>query len=78
MAEEYGPYHRTGEPGGPGCPLSSIPISMTASDGSLTAAYLLDAGQGSELEMLRSIAQGLGVRWGHDDFGWWATVPRHP
>lgn len=75
MAEEYGPYHRTGEPGGPGCAVSSIPISVVASDGSHASAYLLDAGRGSELEMLRTIAQGFGVRWGHDELGWWATIP---
>ena len=72
----HGPYHRTGEPGGPGCAVGSLPIAMKAPDGTLVHAVLLDAGKGSELELLRTIAHGLGVRWGHDDMGWWATVPQ--
>jgi hypothetical protein len=40
-------------------------------------AWLLDAGtEASELELLRTVALGLGVRWGRDDLGWWATVTR--
>ena len=39
-------------------------------------ADLLDAGtDATEVELLRTIAEGLGVRWGHDDLGWWAAVP---
>lgn len=80
MSEEplakYGPYHRLGEPGGPGCPISSLPIKVGGPDGSPVSAHLLDAGtQASEVELLRTIAQGLGIRWGHDDLGWWAVVP---
>jgi hypothetical protein len=38
-------------------------------------AELLDAGKEStDLELLRTIAARLGVRWGNDDFGWWAVV----
>jgi hypothetical protein len=34
--------------------------------------YLLKAeDNASELEMLRSIASGLGVKWGKEDLGWW-------
>jgi hypothetical protein len=37
---------------------------------------LLDAGKdASELELLRTVAAGIGIQWGHDDFGWWAVVP---
>lgn len=40
-------------------------------------AFLLDAGeQSTELELLRTLAAQMGVHWGHDDFGWWAAVPR--
>ena len=78
MTEEYGPFHRTGEPGGPGCAVSALPITTMAADGSQFPAYLLDAGQGTELELLRTIAKGMGVQWGHDEMGWWATVPRVP
>jgi len=40
---------------------------------------LLDAGpDSSELELLRTVAAGLGVQWGRDDFGWWAAVPSVP
>jgi hypothetical protein len=80
MSEErlgkYGPYHRLGEPGGPGCPVSSLPIKCKDPDGAPIAAHLLDAGtEASEVELLRTIAQGLGIRWGHDDLGRWAVVP---
>jgi len=40
-------------------------------------AHLLDAGTAaSEIELLRTVAAGLGVHWGKDDLGWWAIVPR--
>lgn len=72
-----GPYHRTGEPGGPGCAVGSQPITLKAQDGSALPAFLLDAGAAaSELELLRTVASGMGIRWGHDDLGWWAVVPR--
>ena len=75
MSAPHSPYHRLGEPGGPGCPVTPLAITMRAPDGSEVAGHLLDAGKdASELELLRTIAQGLGVRWGHDDFGWWAVV----
>jgi hypothetical protein len=74
---KHGPYHRIGEPGGPGCKLTALPITINGPDGMATPAYLLDAGKdATELEMLRSVVQGLGVKWGNDDLGWWATVPR--
>ena len=74
---QHGPYHRTGEPGGQGCQVTALPITQKAADGSLVAAHLLDAGAASsEIELLRTVAAGLGVRWGKDDLGWWATVPR--
>ncbi|WP_265594201.1 hypothetical protein [Haloferula sp. BvORR071] len=77
METQYGPYHRLGEPGGPGCPLSALPVHTADSTGKQSPATLLDAGQAaSELEMLRSVAAGMGVRWGHDESGWWAVVPR--
>ena len=76
MSEQHGPYHRLGEPGGPGCPVTALPILIQGPDGSPIPAQLLDAGtKATELELLRTIAQGLGVRWGHDNLGWWAVVP---
>src|SRR5438128_10413473 len=73
---EHGPYHRLGEPGGPGCPVAVLPITLKRPDGSPVSARLLDAGpEASELELLRTVAQGLGIRWGCDDLGWWAMVP---
>ena len=40
-------------------------------------AELLGApGEATEVELLRSVAQRLGVKWGHDDLGWWAVVAR--
>ena len=76
MSQEEKRYHRLGEPGGPGCPVSALPITMRCADGTEIPGHLLDAGtEASELELLRTVANGLGVRWGHDDFGWWAAVP---
>jgi hypothetical protein len=74
---KHGPYHRIGEPGGPGCSVASLPITVTGPDGAPMAAFLLDAGEtASELELLRTVAAGLGARWGKDDSGWWAVVAR--
>lgn len=72
----HGPYHRTGVAGGPGCAVSSLPVQITGPDGSPIPAHLLDAGpQATEVELLRTIVQGMGIRWGHDGSGWWAVVP---
>ncbi len=72
----FGPFHRTGGPGGSGCPVSALPVKGKQPNGSLTSALLLDAGKEStELELLRTVARTLGVRWGHDELGWWAVVP---
>ena len=74
---KYGPYHRTGEPGGPGCKLAMLQITINGPDGTATPAYLLDAGnEATELEMLRAACQGIRIKWGKDDLGWWAVVPR--
>lgn len=52
-----------------------LPISAKGPDGLAQQAELLDAGKEStELELLRTVASRLGVRWGNDDFGWWAVV----
>jgi hypothetical protein len=70
-------YHCLGEPGGSGCPLSSMEITYKKSDGETAIADLLNAEKGAtEIEMLRTIASELGVQWGHDDLGWWAVVKR--
>ena len=71
----YGPYHRVGAPGGPGCPVGVLPIMSKSTEGELIPGLLLDAGkEASELELLRTIAMRYGVQWGHDDLGWWAAV----
>lgn len=76
MSQTHGPYHRTGEPGGPGCPPTAIPVTFKGPDGAPVSGHLLSAEAGStEIEMLRTIARGLGVRWGQDPLGWWAVVP---
>jgi hypothetical protein len=76
MAEQYGPFHRTGAPGGPGARVASLPIQGRAPGGELEDAELLDAEDGAtEVEMLRTICHGLGITWGQDDLGWWAAVP---
>jgi hypothetical protein len=74
---KYGPYHRTGQPGGPGCNVGVLPIKAKQPDGSLLSAVLFDAGtSASELELLRTAAERAGIKWGHDDMGWWAMVPQ--
>lgn len=73
---KHGPFHRLGEPGGLGCPVGVLPITFKGPDGFPVSANLLDAGtKATELELLRTVVQGLGVRWGHDNLGWWAVVP---
>ena len=54
-----------------------LPISSrTSGCDRVIEASLLDGGpKASELELLRTVAAGLGISWGHDDFGWWAVVP---
>ena len=75
MDELHGPYHRTGEPGGPGAQVGVLPIQGRLPDGSVLDAQLLDAKDASEVELLRTVCAGLGIQWGHDDLGWWAVVP---
>lgn len=77
---EHGPFHRRGAPGGPGAEVSVLSISgrRLGSD-EVIEASLLDAGEkASELELLRTVASGLGVVWGRDDLGAWAMVPNEP
>lgn len=76
MSENHGPYNRRGAPGGEGCQVTALSITMRGADGAERPAHLLDAGtEATEIELLRTVAHGLGVKWGHDDFGWWAAVP---
>lgn len=70
-------YHRRGEPGGPGCPVTTLDVQMASSSGEAEAATLLDAGlAGSEIQLLRTIVHSLGISWGEDGRGWWAAIPR--
>lgn len=57
-----------------------IPISgRRPGSGEVIESCLLDAGEkASELELLRTVASGLGVVWGRDDLGAWAMVPNEP
>jgi hypothetical protein len=56
-----------------------IPVQGKAPDGTITYSSLLDAGsEANEIELLRTVASGLEVIWGHDEFGWWAAVPSSP
>lgn len=56
-----------------------IPVRGKIAEGVYIEASLLDAASGStELELLRTVADGLGVKWGQDAFGWWAAVPQQP
>jgi hypothetical protein len=75
MSGNHQSCHRRGQPGGPGCHVTALQITLKAPGDALVPGYLLDAGtQASELELLRTSAEGLGVKWGHDDLGWWAAV----
>jgi hypothetical protein len=75
MSENHGPFHRLGEPGGPACPVGVLPITLCDAEGRPTSGSLLDAGaEASEIELLRTIASRLGVKWGCDALGWWAVV----
>ena len=76
----HGPFHRRGAPGGPGAKVSILPISGRASGSDrVIEASLLDAGDtASELELLRTVASGLGIVWGRDELGAWAVVPNEP
>lgn len=75
----YGPFHRLGGPGGAGCRVAVLAVTGKAPDGTMAKASLLDAGSGaSEIELLRTVASGLGVTWGQDENGWWAAVPADP
>lgn len=68
--------HRRGGPGGEGCRVSVLPITAKSPDGTRFEAQLLDAGsESTEVELLRTIVEKMGVRWGHDDIGWWAMAP---
>jgi hypothetical protein len=74
------PFFRSGVPGGPGAQVSILPISGRASGSDkVIEASLLDAGEtATELELLRTVASGLGVVWGRDELGVWAVVPNEP
>ncbi len=72
----HGPYHRRGEPGGPGCSVTELPVSAKQPNGDIVAMTLLSADKNAtELELLRTIASSFGVQWGRDEFGWWAALP---
>ena len=75
MSENLGSFHRLGEPGGPGCPVGVLPIALRDAEGRQISGSLLDAGpEASEIELLRTIASRLGIKWGCDSLGWWAMV----
>lgn len=79
MSTQQSPYHRKGTPGGPGCRVNLLPVQGPTAQGTTANFALLDAGkEASEVELLRTIVKGLGVKWGNDDFGWWAAVPEKP
>jgi hypothetical protein len=76
MPETHGPYHRLGEPGGPSARVTALEIEDRRPDGTPEPGHLLAAqDDASEVELLRTICQTIGVVWGQDEFGWWAAVP---
>ncbi|MDQ1358409.1 MAG: hypothetical protein QOF20_2972 [Acidimicrobiaceae bacterium] len=75
MAEQS-TFHRVGEPGGPSATVAAQAIHIPGLNGEPLPAHLLDAGsESTEVELLRAICAGIGVKWGHDEQGWWAVVP---
>lgn len=73
---DHGPYHRRGEPGGLGCPVTELPVSTMLPSGEIVSMALFSAAENAtELELLRTIAHSLRVQWGRDELGWWAAVP---
>lgn len=80
MAEkmpEQSKYHRIGEPGGPGCPVGILDVEFTGPTADRIPGELLDGGKDStELELLRTVASRLGVKWGQDEFGWCAALEK--
>lgn len=75
----HGPFHRLGSPGGAGCPVTTLPVEARDINGTpIRTALQAAESEASELELLRTVAWGLGVQWGHDPFGWWAAVPMAP
>jgi hypothetical protein len=75
MSEIHGPFHRMSETGGGGCPVGVLPITVRDAEGKQASGSLLDAGaEATEIELLRTIASRLGVKWGCDSLGWWAVV----
>ena len=75
MSEAHGPFHRIGQCTDPGARCAAIDIEAKMPDGSLLPGRLLDAGpDATEVELLRTVARALGVRWGHDELGWWAVT----
>ena len=77
--QTQGSFHRRGVPGGQGCRVNLVPIHATSPEGKVSNFALLDAGkEASEIELLRTLAKGLGAKWGQDEFGWWAAVPEAP
>jgi hypothetical protein len=70
-------YHRLGASGGPGCSVGILDVEFSGPNSDRIPAELLDGGPNStELELLRTVASRLGVKWGHDEFGWWAAVEK--
>ena len=79
MSETYGPFSRSGEPGGPGCRcLGRLPIRVISRKAGPVLAELFDpGGEATEVELLRTVVAHFGVQWGHDSLGWWAVVPKN-
>ena len=77
MAETNGPFHRVGQSTAPGARCTALDIEAKMPDGSVIPGRLLDAGVDvTEVELLRTVARMIGVKWGRDELGWWAVVLR--
>lgn len=77
MAKENDIHERVGEPGGPGCEVTHLEITFRDANGHEVDGELMDAGSDTtELALLRTVANRLGVAWGRDGSGWWAAVQK--
>lgn len=70
-------FHRLGESSAPGCRVVSVEISYRDANGEYVDGEFMDPEtEATELELLRAVAHRLGAKWGCDEFGWWAVVPK--
>jgi len=70
-------YGGENQPGGPAATVKVTAATIELADGSQVPGTLLTTeSEATEVELLRAVAARLGVRWGRDASGWWATIEK--